>query len=143
MTKHYHKKGNRIIKYAYLLIISEIIESNNKGKPCWLDEGYENEAQRIHFTSEGHRCILAGVKCPPKEDGNLTGYLPLIVETKWENNDNQKVEVTLPISKIHIATLRKITCEVYDNLRDPEKDPDWLTIEMETVANFLDTHIND
>ena len=133
MTNYKHKKGNRIIKMAYLMITEYIMKRNATAKFCWLDEGFENNKDRIHFTSEGHKCMLVGVGCPDENND-----IPLIVETEWEGKKNQRVDVTLNMSKIHIDTLEKIACEVYNTLWNPEVDEDWEIIKDETIVGLLD-----
>lgn len=136
MTNYMHKKGNRIVKFAYLNIIADIMKTNATAKFCWLDEGYESNSQRIHFTSRGHRCMLVGVGCPDLDNATL----PLTVHTLWKGSP-QKVDVTLNISQIHIDTLEKIACEVYNTLWNPEVDEDWEVAKDETVSHFLDTYL--
>ena len=141
MTNYQHKKGNRIVKFALLTIIQDIMKTRAVAKFVWLDEGFENDSDRVHFTSGGHKCILAGVGCPEVLDDTLTGNLPVIVETEWEGKPNQRVDVTLNISDIHINSLEKIACEVYNSLWLPESDEDWEIVRQETVAQYLDTYL--
>ena len=137
MTKYMHKKGNRITKVAFLAIISDIMKTRAVAHFVWLDEGFDSDSDRVHFTSGGHKCILAGVGCPNLEDATI----PLTVETEWEGKPNQRVDVTLNISDIHINSLEKIANEVYDALWLPEEDDDWETVREETVAHYLDTYL--
>ena len=137
MTNYMHKKGNRIVKFAYLNIIADIMKTNATAKFVWLDEGFENNSQRVHFNSGGHKCILAGVGCPNLEDATI----PLTVETEWEGKPNQRVDVTLNISDIHINSLEKIACEVYNTLWNPEKDDEWEDVERDCIGYFIDTYL--
>ena len=136
MTSNENYKQNRIIKRAYLSIISDIMKQNATAKFCWFDEGYESKSQLIHFTNSRHKCMLIGVSCPNIEKGNIK----LTVVTEWEGKPNQRVDVVLNIDNIHINTMRKIAYEVYDTLWNPEEDEDWVIVEKETIANFIDTY---
>ena len=138
MNSYRHKKGNRITKMAFLAIISDIMKTRAVAHFVWLDEGFDSDADRVHFTSGGHKCILAGVGCPNLEDATI----PLTVETEWEGKPNQRVDVTLNISDIHINSLEKIACEVYNTLWLPEFDEDWEIVRQETVAQYLDTYLD-
>lgn len=136
MTKYYHKKGNRIVKYALLNLIADIMKSNATASFTWLDEGYENDNQRIHFSSDGHKCMLVGVGCPDVEKG----IIPLKVRTEWEGEKGVLVDVNLEMQFLHIKTLEKIACEVYDTLRDPEKDDEYDIVKGDYIETFLDTY---
>ena len=138
MTEYRRKKGNFIVKCALLSIIQDIMISSGVAKFVWLDEGFENDNQRIHFSSAGHKCMLVGVGAPMMSDT----VLPLKVVTDWEGQPDQNVDVNLNISDIHIKTLEKIACEVYNTLRDPEVDDEWCLHRKEVVAGFLDTYMD-
>ena len=135
MTRHQHKLGNRIVKMALLDIIADIIRNNAKTQFVWLDKGYENDNQRIRFSSDRHKCMLEGVGCPDIEKG----IIPLKVRTEWKGEKNVSVDVNLEMQFLHIKTLEKIACEVYNTLRAPEKDDEYDFVRQEYVANWLDT----
>ena len=137
MTNYYHKKGNRIVKYALLTLIADIMKSNATASFTWLDEGYENDNQRIHFSSDGHKCMLEGVGCPNLEKG----VIPLKVRTEWDGEPDALVDVSLEMQFLHINTLEKIACEVYNTLWDPEKDDDYDMVRDDYVSGFLDTYL--
>ena len=134
MTNYYHKKGNRIVKYALLELIADIMKAGAVASFTWLDEGYENDNQRIHFTSDGHKCMLVGVGCPDV----VNGIIPLKVRTEWEGEKDVLVDVNLEMQFLHINTLEKIACEVYDTLRLEDED-EYENVRREYVANWLDT----
>lgn len=136
MTKYYHKKGNRIVKFALLNLIADIMKSNATASFTWLDEGYENDNQRIHFSSDGHKCMLTGVGCPDVGKG----IIPLKVNTEWEGEKDVLVDVNLEMQFLHIKTLEKIACEVYNTLWDPEKDDDYDIVKSDYIQTFLDTY---
>ena len=136
MTKYYHKKGNRIVKYALLNLIADIMKSNATASFTWLDEGYENDNQRIHFSSDRHKCMLVGVGCPNVEKG----IIPLKVKTEWEGEKDVLVDVNLEMQFLHIKTLEKIACEVYNTLWDPEKDDEYDIVKGDYIETFLDTY---
>ena len=134
MTQYYHKKGNRIVKYALLTLIADIMKSNATAHFVWLDEGYENDNQRIHFSSDGTKYMLEGVGCPDLEDGSI-----VLKITSTTTKQSDKVLFFLP--KLHINTLEKIACEVYDTLRDPEKDDEYDIVRDDYVSGYLDTYL--
>ena len=136
MTNYYHKKGNRCVKYALLNAISDIMKDRAVAH-AWIDEGYESEKDMIHFTSGGHKCILLGVACPDIDAGTIE----LEVLTDWDGEKDQQVTVNLNASDIHINTLDKIACEVYNRLWDPEEDEEWDEFRKEWVAWALDTYL--
>ena len=137
MTNYYHKKGNRIVKYALLTLIADIMKSNATASFTWLDEGYENDNQRIHFSSDGHKCMLEGVGCPNLEKG----VIPLKVRTVWDGEPDVLVDVNLEMQFLHINTLEKIACEVYNTLWDPEKDDEYDIVRDDYVSGYLDTYL--
>lgn len=136
MTQYQHRKGNRIIKNAYLFAIRHIMTRNATARFVWVDEGFSSVKDMLHFTSKGHKCILKGVGSPDL----IAGTLPLTVYTEFEG-EMRNVDVTLNISDIHIKTLEKIACEVYDTLWDPEQDDDWDIYAGKLIADFLDTYM--
>jgi len=136
MTNYQHKKGNKVIKYAMLCAIEDIMKRNATAKFTWLDEGFAYEKDMLHFTSGGHKCVLLGVGCPLVDDG----VLPLVVRTDWEGEKGVRVDVNLNVKDIHIATLEKIACEVYNTLWNSEEDDEWDIYRDELVSNFLDTY---
>lgn len=137
MTQYYHKKGNRIVKYALLTLIADIMKSNATAHFCWLDEGFESVKDMIHFSSHGHKCILLGVGCPSPE----LGVIDLTVLTDFEDVKNERVDVPLFMSDLHINTLEKIACEVYNTLWDPEKDDEYDIVRDDYVSGYLDTYL--
>ena len=137
MTNYFHKKGNRIVKYALLTLIADIMKSNATAHFVWLDEGYENDDQRIHFSSDGHKCMLEGVGCPDVEKG----VFPLKVRTEWDGEKDVLVDVNLEMQFLHINTLEKIACEVYNTLWNPEKDDEYDMVRDDYVSGYLDTYL--
>lgn len=135
MTNYYHKKGNRVYKWALLQLIQDTMWEKAVAF-VHTDEGYDREEDMIHFSSHGHKCILLGVGCPNPE----LGVIDLTVLTDFEGEKDQRVDVPLFLGDIHIKTLEKIANEVYDLLWDPEQDPDWEDIKKDYVSNFLDTY---
>lgn len=125
------QKGNNIIKWAYVEAIADLLDKHNL-TTLYMDEGFAYDEDMIHFKYEGRRCKLLGVKKPQID---IDGYtMPLLVE--WD-----KKEWELPVgSHLHIDTLRRITNEVYDWLRDGNDD-DWDEFEKNLIANNLDTYM--
>lgn len=135
MTEYYHKKGNRIVKYAFLCAILNILEAHKLNRIEFEDNAFDQESDRLTFTSEGHKCRLVAIGKPDMEYCDL----PLTVRTMWEG-EYQDVDVTLNLSKIHIKTVENMCCEVYDWLRD-ENDDDWHDFRKQLVAGYLDTYL--
>ena len=132
MTNYYHRKGNQVIKCAFLDIIQYIMKENATASFIWLDEGYENDKQRISFSCNGQQYRIEGVGCPNDDYDSL----PLTVST-----DGRTETITFTIGDIKISTLEKIACEVYNTLWDPEKDEEWDRMKDMTVGYFLDTYL--
>lgn len=125
------QKGNIIIKMAYAEAISDLLDKHGL-TTLYMDEGFDYDKDMIHFKYEGRRCKLLGVKKPKIDNEGYT--IPLLVEYKGE-------EWELPVgSHLHIDTLRRITNEVYDWLRD-ENDEDWDVFEKNLITNNLDTYM--
>lgn len=132
MTNYYHKKGNRVYKWALLQLIQDIMFEKAVSF-VHTDEGYAYESDMIHFSSDGHKCILLGVGCPVDIEEKFT--LPLRVLT-----DGESYDVDLEMRFLHINTLEKIANEVYDLLWDPEEDPCWDYMKEFYVSRYLDAH---
>ena len=129
MTQYQNRKGNRIIKHAYLSIIENMMVINGSNF-VWLNEGFENDSQRIHFTSEGHRCILEGIARPNPSTGDIT--LKVVSE-------RGRYTVDLNASSIHIRTLEKFAEAVYNALWNPEKNEEWDIYRDKIISGYLDT----
>jgi len=136
MTEYYHKKGNRIIKYAFLTAIKTLLEKNNLIGLEFEDNAFDKESDRVKFTSAGHKCRLFSIGMPDTDNA----LLPMIVRTDWEGEKDVEVSVTLHLSDIHIKTIENICYEVYDWLRR-EDDDDWHEFRKELVAGWLDTDL--
>lgn len=130
MTQYYHKKGNRVYKSALLQLIQDTMWEKAAAF-VHTDEGYSYESDMIHFSSDGHKCILLGVGCPNVEKGTI----PLKVLT-----DGDTVDVEVEMQFLHINTLEKIANEVYDLLWNPEEDEDWEDVKSDYTSYFLDTY---
>ena len=135
MTNYYHKKGNRIYKQALLQLIQDTMWDKAVSF-VHTDEGYCYDSDMIHFSTCGRKCVLLGVGCPDVE----RGVIPLTVLTEWMDKPNQRVDVDLNMSDLHIKTLERIANEVYDLLWNPEDDPDWEEVLEDYVADFFDTY---
>ena len=145
MTEYYHKKGNRVYKAALLQLIQDTMWDKAVAF-VHTDEGYSYESDMIHFSSDGHKCILLGVGCPKVEEGIIPlKVLDLSLSEYKETPTGLKkvkgvpVDVNLEMQFLHIKTLERIANEVYDLLWDPEEDPDWEDIKKDYVSAFLDT----
>ena len=130
MTRYYRKKGNRVYKSALLQLIQDTMWEKAVAF-VHTDEGYSYESDMIHFSSDGHKCILLGVGCPNVEKGTI----PLKVFT-----DGDTVDVEVEMQFLHINTLEKIANEVYDLLWNPEEDEDWEDVKSGYTSYFLDTY---
>lgn len=130
------KKGNRIIKFAFLYSINESLE--RLGVNTLRMTGYESDKDRVHFKNARRRCILYGVKHASKEDLD-DGIINLILLAK--NPDLDVWDVRLNINTFRVDTLEKIAYEVYDWCRGEDWD-DWEDYRRELVANWLDTYLD-
>ena len=135
MTEYFHKKGNRIVKYAFFCAIKMLMDDHNLKRLEFEDNSFDKESDRLTFTSGGHKCRLFAIGLPNED----TYSIPLTVRTMWEG-EYQDVDVTLNLSDIHIKTVEKMCYEVYDWLRGFD-DIDWYDFRKETVAGFLDTYM--
>ena len=137
MAKNQTKKGNRIVKMAYLYSINESMK--RLGVNVLRMTGYVHDADRVHFTNAKRRCILYGVKWADENDLN-DGIINLIVMTKtpafllWD--------VRLNIDKFRVKTLERIAYEVYDYCKGEDWD-DWEDYQRELIAGWLDTHLGN
>ena len=135
MTNYYHKKGNRVYKWALLQLIADTMWDKAVSF-VHTDEGYSYESDMIHFSSDGHKCVLLGVGCPKPSEG----IIPLKVRTEWEGEKDVAVDVNLEMQFLHIKTLERIAEEVYSLLSDPEDDPEWEEVKSDYTCHFLDTY---
>ena len=117
MTKYRRKQINRIYKIAMLNLIKNTMKSKSVVFVP-TDEGYDKKSDMIHFSSKGHKCILYGVYNVKPE----SAIIELKVKTK---NFDKPVIFPLSLSDIHINTIERIACEVYNLLWNPEVDEDW------------------
>ena len=140
MTDYKKKKGNRIIKFAYLFSIYDTLKKKGRSE---LDfDTYENDSQYIHFRHGEFEFRLIGVEAPSPEQfcmGELGMYVlsrTIGVRTsKWE-----EFYVKANIQDIRIGTMEKIAYEVYDWVKDAEEE-DWEIYKEELIANWLDSHM--
>ena len=137
MTNYYHKKGNRITKFALLNLIADIMHEKAVAV-VHTDEGYENENQRIHFKVDGIRYVLDGVQCPDVEKGTIT--LNITSSLTGAFDKPLCYEAVFSLSDIHINTLEKIANEVYDLLWVPELNDDYDMVREVYINEFLDTY---
>lgn len=110
-----------VVRRALVNAIRTLIYSCGHGTICWLDEGFENTNQRIRFTAHSQRFLLRGVELP---DADLK-TLPFIAHLYRDGRFRETLRLRTDASSMNISTLERIACEVYNNLRDPEKDDEW------------------
>lgn len=132
MTEYRKKFLNRIFKFAMLNLIEDTMKSKAVAF-VHTDEGYDKESDMIHFSSDGHNCILLGVGCPNHDNA----IIPLKVRTEWEGKPNVSVDVNLELEFIHINTIEKIACEVYSLLWNPEEDEEWEVIRQWYFESYM------
>lgn len=137
MTQYYHKKGNRITKFALLNLIADIMHEKAVAV-VHTDEGYENEKQRIHFKVDGIRYVLDGVQCPDVEKGTIT--LNITSSLTGAFDKPLCYEAVFSLGEIRISTLEKIANEVYDLLWIPELNDDYDMVREDYINGFLDTY---
>ena len=78
--------GNRVYKSALLHLIQDTMWEKAVAF-VHTDEGYSYESDMIHFSSDGHKCILLGVGCPDVEKGTI----PLQVLTDGNRMDVKRL----------------------------------------------------
>ena len=132
MNEYRRKQLNRIFKYAMLNLIEDTMKSKAVAF-VHTDEGYDKVSDMIHFSSDGHKCVLLGVGCPNHYDATI----PLKVSTEWEGEKNVSVDVNLELEFIHINTIEKIACEVYNLLWNPEEDDEWEKVRQWYFESYM------
>ena len=106
-------------------------------------EGYENDADRVHFTYDGKRCMLQGVWLP-NLDADKPSKLSLSVfvfervgRDAW--SWNQLRDVTIDLRDMRFKTLDRIAYEVYDYCKG-EDDPDYEEARRDCIAGWMDNY---
>ena len=134
MTEYMTKKGNRVIKFAFLYSICDVLKNNGIRFLIFEDHAFDKESDRVKFTYDKRKCILVGVGTPDLENATIL----LRVRTEWEGEPNTEVDVTVALENLHINTVERIAYEVYDWLRK-EDDEDWDVYRDNLVASWLDS----
>jgi hypothetical protein len=124
----------QVIKFAYLQSINESLE--RLGVNTLRMTGYENDADRVHFTNAGKRCVLYGVKWASLDDLN-DGIINLMLLAK--NPDLDVWDVRLNLKTFRLKTLERIAYEVYDWCKGEDWE-DWEDYRKELIANWLDSY---
>lgn len=117
-------------KLAYIAAITAFMEKKGVHFIHFDESSYGSKQDMVHFTSDGHRCILLGMGVPDKK-----GTIPMKVEWKHDIWD-----VALPPKSLSLGAIQRIAYEAYDWIKDPE-DEDWMIIE-ESIKQILDSDEN-
>ena len=136
--------GNDIVRFAYLDLIETSMKKIMFRGTSHLDlDGYENDADRVHFTYDGKRCMLQGVWLP-NLDADKPSRLPLSVfvfekvgRDAW--SWNQLRDVTIDLRDMRFKTLDRIAYEVYDYCKR-EDDPDYEEAKRDCIAGWMDNY---
>lgn len=131
--------GNALAKQGYLRLIDDSIR-----KICFSGQshiemgGYENDADRVHFTYAGKRCELYGVWIPDYQDVTKPSKLPMTVfcqEPGWKH----LWDISVDVRDLRFKTLDRIAYEVYDYCKSAD-DPDYEEARTEYIAGEMDNY---
>ena len=100
------RKENLVYKAGLALTLEMMLKDTGQ---IYFD-GYENDADRLEFTFDGHRCRLLEIN----EADYLRGYITMTVLARGEELDGWEV-VTISFRYQHFSgkTLRRILEEAY------------------------------
>jgi len=130
-------KTNHIFRVAVLDLIADCVRRNHRR--VYTDEGYENKSQMVHFIHNGNHCILRGVDAPNVEKGTLNLLVEVTKSTKPPFVKSKMLySVELFAEHFRCATLERIACEVYDNVRNAFDDEFDIALK-DKVAEWTDT----
>jgi hypothetical protein len=140
------QKENHIVRLAIMDMLTDCLwrgwsKNAMSDKPLKkrgiILDGYENEKDMVHFTNDGHKCILVGVS----DVDMVEGLIHFILRTKLDGNLDD-YEVILPVESFRLNTLKRIAYEIYDYVGFGE-DKDFEECYKETVANWFDTQYDN
>lgn len=138
MNKKQELKGNRIVKMALLNLIGDAMKKHDV-YAVWMDEGYESNEDMIHFTFEGHKCTLVGIRNVNQKYSTID----LEIISDYEGEKNQRLILPVHITLLNVNTVEKIAEEAYNLLWNPEEDDEYEDVRKNYVANWLDTYLNN
>jgi hypothetical protein len=129
--------GNSIAKYAYIQLIAD---SMAKLSVCRLEmDGYDNNADRVHFQYGGRKCTLYGVWMPNFYDNEKPATITLQVKARTNYGTSAMFDLPIDIRDFRFKTLDRIAYEVYDYCKG-ENDDDYETAIKEYIADGMDRY---
>ena len=133
-----------IVRFAYLDLIETSMRKIMFKGTSHLDlGGYENDADRVHFTYDGKRCMLQGVWLPNLDaDKPSKLSLSVFVFKRTSKNSwswNQLRDVTIDLRDMRFKTLDRIAYEVYDYCKG-ENDDDYEEARRDCIAGWMDNY---
>ena len=128
--------GNDIVRYAYLDLITDSIKKLGDKYHTVHLQGYDTEADMVHFTYGGKRCVLYGVAI----FGNSMETGKFAIQVIATNNGVRDVWL-LPVNvkDFRFKTLDRIAYEVYDYCKG-EDDPDYEEARRDCIAGWMDNY---
>lgn len=132
--------GNSIAKHAYLHLIDDsILKIMFSGLSHIELDGYENDADRVHFQYGGRKCILYGVWRPAIDDPSKHDTITLMVKANTGNGTTDMFDLPIDVRDFRFKTLDRIAYEVYDFCKG-ENDPDYEEAIKDYIAGWMDNY---
>ena len=132
--------GNSIAKYAYLQLIEDSMKKIMFSGLSHIElDGYENDADRVHFQYGGRKCILYGVWLPNFYDNEKPATITLQVKARTDYGTSDMFDLPIDIRDFRFKTLDRIAYEVYDYCKG-EDDDEYEEARTEYIANGMDEY---
>ena len=132
--------GNSIAKYAYLQLIEDSMKKIMFSGLSHIElDGYENDADRVHFQYGGRKCILYGVWLPNFYDNEKPATITLQVKARTDYGTSDMFDLPIDIRDFRFKTLDRIAYEVYDYCKR-EDDDEYEEARTEYIANGMDEY---
>lgn len=132
--------GNAIAKHAYLELIADSMRKIMFSGLSHIEmDGYENDADRVHFKYGGRRCTLFGVWLPIIDDPSKPDTLVVMVKANTGNGTTDMYDLPIDSRDLRFKTLDRIAYEVYDYCKG-EDDPEYEDAIQEYIAGGMDNY---
>ena len=134
------RTGNAIAKHAYLdLIDISMRKIMFRGTSHIELDGYDNDADRVHFQYGGRKCILYGVWLPDYMDCSKPATITLQVKARTDNGTSGVFDLPIDVRDFRFKTLDRIAYEVYDYCKG-ENDDDYEDAIKDCIAGWMDSY---
>ena len=134
------RTGNAIAKHAYLdLIDSSMRKIMFSGTSHIELDGYDNDADRVHFQYGGRKCILYGVWLPDYMDCSKPSTITLQVKARTDYGTSGVFDLPIDVRDFRFKTLDRIAYEVYDYCKG-ENDDDYEDAIKDCIAGWMDNY---